>query len=76
LVQNFRKNPIRLTVYDQIPVSQDTEITVLPGQYSIKPTGIDKESGKIIWDLDLALGEKKTIEFDYTVEWPAGKTIE
>jgi uncharacterized protein (TIGR02231 family) len=76
LIQNFRKNPIKLTVYDQIPVSQDNEITVTPGQYSIKPAGIDKESGKISWNLDLAPSEKKTIEFDYTVEWPAGKTIE
>jgi uncharacterized protein (TIGR02231 family) len=75
-IQNFRKNPIKLTVYDQIPISQDNDITVTPGQYSIKPTGVDKDSGKITWDLDLAPSEKKTIEFDYTVEWPAGKTIE
>jgi uncharacterized protein (TIGR02231 family) len=76
VVQNFRKNPIKLAIYDQLPVSQDSEITVTPGQYSIKPTAIDKESGKIIWDLDLAPSEKKIVEFDYTVEWPAGKTIE
>jgi uncharacterized protein (TIGR02231 family) len=75
-IQNFRKNRIRLTVYDQIPISQDNEITVIPGQYSIKPAGVDKDSGKITWDLDLAPSEKKMIEFDYTVEWPAGKTIE
>jgi len=75
-IQNFRKKPIKLTVYDQIPISQDNDITVTPGQYSIKPTGVDKDSGKITWDLDLAPSEKKTIEFDYTVEWPAGKTIE
>ena len=75
-IQNFRKNPIKLTVYDQIPISQDNDITVIPGQYSIKPTGVDKDRGKITWDLDLAPSEKKVIEFDYTVEWPAGKTIE
>jgi len=75
-IQNFRKNPIKLTVYDQIPISQDNDITVTPGQYSTKPTGVDKDSGKITWDLDLAPSEKKIIEFDYTVEWPAGKTIE
>jgi len=75
-IENFRKNPIKLTVYDQIPVSQDNDITVTPGQYSLKPTGVDKDSGKITWALDLAASEKKTIEFDYTIEWPAGKTIE
>jgi hypothetical protein len=75
-IQNFRKNPIKLTVYDQIPISQDNDITVTPGQDSTKPTGVDKDSGKISWDLDLAPSEKKIIEFDYTVEWPAGKTIE
>lgn len=75
-MQNFRKNPIKLTVYDQVPVSQDNDISVTQGQYSIKPAAVDKDSGKITWDLDLIPGEKKTIEFDYTVEWPAGKTIE
>jgi uncharacterized protein (TIGR02231 family) len=76
VLQNFRKNPIKLTVYDQIPVSQDNDISVTPGQYSIKPTGVDKDSGKITWDLDLGPSDKKTIEFEYTVEWPTGKTIE
>jgi uncharacterized protein (TIGR02231 family) len=76
VAQNFRKNPIKLTVYAQIPVSQDNEITVTPGQFSIKPKAIDKETGKITWDLDLGSSEKKAVEFDYTVEWPAGKTIE
>jgi uncharacterized protein (TIGR02231 family) len=75
-MQNFRTNPIKLTVYDQIPVSQDSEIVVTAGQYSIKPISVDKDSGKITWELDLSPNEKKTIEFDYTVEWPAGKMIE
>jgi hypothetical protein len=49
---------------------------VTAGQYSIKPISVDKDSGKITWELDLSPNEKKTIEFDYTVEWPAGKMIE
>jgi uncharacterized protein (TIGR02231 family) len=75
-IQNFRRNPIKLTVYDQIPVSQDNDIGVTQGQYSSKPTSVDKDSGKITWDLDLSPSEKKTVEFDYTIEWPAGKAIE
>jgi uncharacterized protein (TIGR02231 family) len=75
-IQNYRRNPVKLTLYDQIPVSQDNDINVTAGQYSIKPTSVDKESGKITWDLDLNSNEKKAIEFDYTVEWPVGKTIE
>ncbi len=75
-IQNFRKNPLKLTVYDQIPVSQDNDINVTAGQYSIKPTSVDKDIGKITWDLDLGPGEKKQIEFDYTTEWPSGKMIE
>jgi uncharacterized protein (TIGR02231 family) len=75
-IQNFRKNPVKLTVYDQLPVSQENEINVANGQYSIRPTNVEKETGKITWDLDLNAGEKKTVEFDYTVEWPTGKAVE
>jgi uncharacterized protein (TIGR02231 family) len=75
-IQNFRKNPVNLTVYDQIPVSQENEISVAPGQYSVKPASTEKDTGKIAWNIELNATEKKTIEFDYTVEWPAGKIIE
>jgi len=76
VIQNFRRNPIKITMYDQIPISQDNDINVIPGEYSVKPTSVERETGKITWDIDLAANEKKTIEFGYVVEWPAGKVIE
>lgn len=74
-IQNYRKSPLKLTLYDQLPVSQDNQITVNQGQISLKPTEFDKDSGKLTWKMDVNPSEKKVIEFEYTIEWPADKMV-
>jgi uncharacterized protein (TIGR02231 family) len=74
-IQNYRKSPVKLTLYDQLPVSQDNQITVNQGQVSLKPTEFDKETGKLTWKMDVNPGEKKVVEFEYTIEWPADKMV-
>jgi uncharacterized protein (TIGR02231 family) len=74
-IQNYRKAPVKMTVYDQLPVSQDSQISVSQGQMSLKPADFDKDSGKLTWTFSLDPMEKKVIEFEYTIEWPADKEI-
>jgi uncharacterized protein (TIGR02231 family) len=74
-VQNYRKSPVKLVLYDQLPVSQDNQITVNQGQISPKPTEFDKDTGKLTWRMDLNSNEKKVVELEYTIEWPADKMI-
>ena len=74
-VQNHRKTPVQITVYDQLPVSQDSQISVAPGQISPKPATLDKDSGKVTWNFGVDPQAKQIIEFEYTVEWPADKQI-
>jgi len=74
-IQNYRKSPVKVTVYDQLPISQDSQISVSQGQMSLKPTDFDKDSGKLTWSFGLDPMEKRVIEFDYTVEWPADREI-
>ena len=74
-LQNFRPNPIRLLVYDQLPISKTADIVVNQGQFSDKPTTFDKETGKLTWNSGLAPKVKKVIEFSYSVDWPKGKEI-
>jgi len=74
-IQNYRKSPIKLTLYDQLPVSQDNQITVNQEQISLKPTEFDKDTGKLTWKMDVNPNEKKVVEFEYTIEWPADKTV-
>ena len=75
ILQNFRPAPIRLLVYDQIPVSKNADITVNQGSFSDKPTTVDKDTGKLTWEIELPPKVKKVIEFGYSVEWPKGKEI-
>ena len=74
-MQNFRANPIKLLVYDQLPVSKTADIVVNQGPFSDKPATSDKDSGKLSWNIELGPKAKKVIEFSYSVEWPKGKEI-
>ena len=74
-LQDFRPVPVKLSLYDQVPVSKNAEIVVNQGAFSDKPSSIDKDSGKITWEVELKPKEKKVIEFGYSVEWPKGKEI-
>jgi uncharacterized protein (TIGR02231 family) len=74
-LQDFRPVPVKLSLYDQVPVSKNAEIVVNQGAFSDKPSSIDKDSGKITWEIELKPKEKKVIEFGYSVEWPKGKEV-
>jgi uncharacterized protein (TIGR02231 family) len=74
-IQNFRPGAIHVLLYDQIPVSRNTDITVNQGAFSDKPTAVDKDTGKLTWEIDVQPKVKKVIEFSYSVEWPKGKEI-
>ncbi len=74
-LQNFRPGAIRVLVYDQIPVSRNADITVSQSAFSDKPTAVDKDTGKLTWEIEIPPKVKKVIEFSYSVEWPKGKII-
>jgi uncharacterized protein (TIGR02231 family) len=74
-VQNFRSAPIKISVNDQMPISRNAEIVVNQGGFSVQPVSIEKDSGKLTWNLDLNPKEKKVIEFWFSIEWPKGKEI-
>lgn len=71
---NFRKEPVTLTLSDQLPVAGDEEIKVSLEEPSIKPTEI-KSNGTIVWSMPLLAGEKKELTFGILVEYPKEKEI-
>jgi uncharacterized protein (TIGR02231 family) len=72
-VRNTKKEPIQLTIEDQLPVSQDSQIEVelLEARGAVQ----NKETGKLTWKLDLKASEAQTLELKYTVKYPKGKTV-
>lgn len=75
LVENFKKTAQNVTVYEQIPVSQNEQITISGVQYSEKPKSIEKETGKVAWEVALKPGEKKKITLEFSVARPEGVAV-
>jgi uncharacterized protein (TIGR02231 family) len=75
ILENHHAAPVRVRLYDGLPVSQNAEITVSGVSFSEAPTAHDQETGKLTWEFDLAAQAKKVIEFGFTVQWPQGKEI-
>ncbi|HYS44452.1 MAG TPA: DUF4139 domain-containing protein, partial [Geobacteraceae bacterium] len=73
-LNNFRKEPLTLTVRDQLPLAGDEEIKVSLDDPSIKPDEFGTE-GKVTWKIPLKAGEKKELTFGILVEYPKDREI-
>ncbi len=73
-VENYRKEKSRIAVYDQLPVSKNADIKVELSSTSLKPSET-KDLGILKWDLELEPKEKKLVEFQFSVEYPADKQV-
>ncbi|MFA7405512.1 MAG: mucoidy inhibitor MuiA family protein [Pelobacteraceae bacterium] len=73
-MNNFRKEPLTLTLRDQLPVAGDEEIKVSLEEPSIKPAEV-KNDGTVVWKLPFTAGEKKELTFGILVEYPKEKEI-
>jgi len=73
LVRNAKAQPIKIVVYDQIPVSRNKEIEVTPVQLS--GGELRSETGQVTWTLQLAPGEQKELLLQYEVRYPKGMNL-
>ena len=73
-MNNFRKEPLALTLRDQLPVAGNEEIKVSLEEPSLKPAEV-KSDGTVIWKTPLLVGEKKELTFGILVEYPKEKEI-
>ena len=71
---NFRKEPLTITLRDQLPIPGDEEIKVSLDEPSSKPDEV-KNDGTIIWKTPLKAGEKKELTFGIVVEYPKDREI-
>lgn len=73
-LNNFRKEPLILTLRDQLPLAGDEEIKVSLDDPSIKPDELGTD-GRIAWKMPLKAGEKKELTFGILVEYPKDREI-
>jgi hypothetical protein len=72
-VRNNKKEMIRLLLKDQYPISSDKDIEeeLLDGGGAT----VDKETGILTWNLELAAGESRHFRISYSVKYPKDKTL-
>ncbi|HQK36098.1 MAG TPA: DUF4139 domain-containing protein [Bacteroidales bacterium] len=72
-VRNNKKAPVNLTLQDQIPVPVNKDISVDPVE--ISGGSLEKQTGKITWNLKLAPSESKTLRLVYEVKYPKDRQV-
>ena len=76
-VENLHKTPMKITVLDRVPYSQDAKIIVERLDDGTQPTAedVDDQRGVLAWTYAYAGGESRDIRNGYKVTWPEGEQI-
>jgi hypothetical protein len=72
-IRNNRSTTIDIKVYDQIPVSQDSDITVAIDELS--SGDYLEETGEVVWGLKINPGDVTGKELGYTVKYPKNSNV-
>jgi hypothetical protein len=67
-VRNNRNVPVKIVVYDQIPISKNESVSVVTEQTSNAKK--DVETGELKWELTVQPTETKSVELGYSVKYP------
>lgn len=73
VVKNTKKEPVNITVKENVPIATDNSIVVELLEHS--QAQYDEEKGILDWKLQLQAGESKTIRVSYSVKYPSNKWI-
>ena len=72
-VRNTKSQPVSLTIFDQIPVSTNSEITV----ETVELSGgqLNRQSGEVTWKMDIGPRESKDLSLQYEVKYPKKRKV-
>ena len=71
-VENKRKIPVKVHVFDRLAISGDTRVRVRNGELKGGLKRTQQDDGVALWELELKAGEKSLLEAAYEVEYPEG----
>ena len=72
-VKNTKSEKINISLKDQVPISNNTEIKVFDIKYT--EGDFNANTGLIRWNLNLEPKEEKIITFSYSVKYPKGHSL-
>jgi TonB-dependent SusC/RagA subfamily outer membrane receptor len=72
-VRNNKKEKVQMLLKDQYPISSSKDIE----EELIESSGaaVNKETGILTWQIDLAPGETKKMRVSYSIKYPREKTV-
>jgi Domain of unknown function (DUF4139)/N-terminal domain of unknown function (DUF4140) len=73
MTRNKKSQPIRLTIFDQIPVSVISDIIVSP--IELTSGQLDAKTGKVKWELTIDGQQQKDINLQYEVKYPKREKV-
>jgi uncharacterized protein (TIGR02231 family) len=73
-LKNNRDIPVTIDLFDQIPISQDSDISVTADETSAAEYNLT--TGKLVWKVTLAPSESKSFKLGFTIKYPKDKKIE
>jgi len=72
-VRNNRDKEISVLLEDQLPISSDGQIEV--AMLEISGAVLEKNTGKLSWNIKLAPGESKTVTLGYSIKTPKSMKV-
>ncbi len=73
VIRNTKNEMINLVIEDQLPVSQDSDISV--SVEDISGAVQNAQDGKLTWELSIPPAQSREIQLKYEVKYPKDKTI-
>ena len=76
-VKNLHPFPVKVSVVDQVPISETTAIVIeqLPSTTPPTDKNVGDRRGVLQWRFDLAANESKEIHLGYRMKWPADRVV-
>lgn len=76
-VENLHETPMKITVLDRVPYSQDAKIIVERLDEGTRPSAedVDDQRGVLAWTYTYDGGESRDIRNGYKVTWPEGEQV-
>jgi uncharacterized protein (TIGR02231 family) len=72
-VRNTKAESIKIIMEDQLPISQNSQIEV--NTIDLGGAKFNKDSGKLVWQLELKANETKKLVYKFEVKYPKDKQV-
>jgi hypothetical protein len=72
-VRNNKREPVRILLEDQLPISVQREIEVSKTEYP--GAKLDESTQKVTWDMNISAKEEKKVQLQYAVKYPKDRVV-